>query len=357
MNYTVTYEVDGPDIPKAAWNIAIGQSIGNPNIRSSIETAKNIKDMEAKIVSIEGKIVKIDYPLKAFSWPNLNQLMCIIQGGQSDIECVTRCRVLNIEGIPFKNDPVLGMKKWKERVGATNRPLFGAIVKPKSGLNENQLKSIVTQMIQGGADFIKEDEIMADNDYLPLTQRIDLIEHLKSKWNWRGVYAYCVNADPLQLVNNLNAINDLNGEACHINFWCGMGAFTTSNSLGVFTHFQRSGIRTWTDPANKFSISWNVIVKLAVMAGIDSIHVGMLGGYYPEGESEEETLAAINHCIENDRVAALSCGMNPLLAKEIRDRIGNNWMANVGGWLHTGESIYEKVYEMRKALDNDGIPS
>jgi hypothetical protein len=24
------------------------------------------------------------------------------------------------------------------------------------------------------------------------------------------------------------------------------------------------------------------------MAGIDTMHVGMLGGYYPEGESEEE---------------------------------------------------------------------
>ena len=47
----------------------------------------------------------------------------------------------------------------------------------------------------------------------------------------------------------------------------------------------------------------------------------------------------------------LSCGMNPVLALEIKDRIGTNWLANVGGWLHTGESIYEKVYEMRKALD------
>ena len=37
--YTVTYEVEGPDIADAAHNIAIGQSIGNPNIRSEIENA------------------------------------------------------------------------------------------------------------------------------------------------------------------------------------------------------------------------------------------------------------------------------------------------------------------------------
>ena len=73
--YTVIYEVDGPDIQKAAWNIAIGQSIGNPNIRSEIETAQNIKDFEATIESIEGNIVKINFPLDAWDWPNLNQLM------------------------------------------------------------------------------------------------------------------------------------------------------------------------------------------------------------------------------------------------------------------------------------------
>ena len=41
--YIVTYEVDGADIPKIAHEIAIGQSIGNPNIRSEIETADNIQ--------------------------------------------------------------------------------------------------------------------------------------------------------------------------------------------------------------------------------------------------------------------------------------------------------------------------
>ena len=148
--YTVTYEVEGPDIADAAHNIAIGQSIGNPNIRSEIENAPNIKAFEALVDSIDGNTVKIKYPLDAFIWPNISQLLCIIQGGQSDIACVERCRVVDIQGLPYMNEPVLGMKAFKERVGAENRPLFGAIVKPKSGLNVDQLVSIVTEMIDGG---------------------------------------------------------------------------------------------------------------------------------------------------------------------------------------------------------------
>jgi ribulose-bisphosphate carboxylase large chain len=351
MYYTVTYKVKSKDIPLAAHNIAIGQSIGNPNVRSEIENSANIKEMEAIVKHIEGDIVKIDYPLKAFDWPNISQLLCIIQGGQSDIDLIQRCRVINIEGLPYMNDPVLGMKAMKERVGAENRPLFGGIVKPKSGLTVNQLLDIVEQMIDGGADFVKEDEIMANNSYLPLNERVREVTHLLNRKNSKMVYSYCVNADPIELIDNLKTVKTLGGDCVHINFWSGLGAYTTSNDIGLITHYQRSGIRILTDPDNRFSVSWPVLVKLGVMAGIDTMHVGMLGGYYPEGESEEETLNAIDICETNDRVAALSCGMNPRLAKDIRDMIGDNWMANIGGWLHTGESIYEKVYEMRKSLD------
>lgn len=356
MYYTVTYEVfgsdrDGEDVSKAAHNIAIGQSVGNPNIRSEIETSDNIKEMEAIVSSVEGNIVKIDFPLKAWEWPNISQLLCTIMGGQSDIEQVYKCRVIDIQGLPYLNNPTLGMKAFKERVGAENRPLFGSIVKPKSGLTEDQLINIVEQMVDGGADFVKEDEIMADNKYLPLQKRVEIISDLLAKKNSKMVYSYCVNADPIQLINNLDTVLDEGGDCVHINFWSGLGAYTTSNTMGLITHYQRSGVRILTDTSNRFSISWPVLVKLGIMAGIDTMHVGMLGGYYPEGESETETLDAINQCELNDRVACLSCGMNPILALEIRDRIGNGWLANVGGWLHTGESIYEKVYEMRKALD------
>lgn len=351
MYYTVTYEVEGPDIAAAAHNIAIGQSIGNPNIRSEIEMSANIKEMEALVDSIDGNIVKIKFPLKAWTWPNISQLLCTIQGGQSDISLVKRCRVIDIEGLPYMNKPVLGMANFKRRVGAENRPLFGGIIKPKSGLTEVQLLDIVKQMVDGGVDFIKEDEILADNEYLSVRQRVDAVTNLLEKSSSKVVYSYCVNADPIELIHNLTTVKNHGGECVHINFWSGLGAYTSSNKIGLVTHYQRSGIRILSDPDNKFSIAWPVLVKLGVMAGIDTMHVGMLGGYYPEGESEQETLEAISICANNDRVAALSCGMNPNVARQIRGMIGDNWMANIGGWLHTGESIYKKVYEMRKSLE------
>lgn len=358
--YTVTYEVDGPDIPKIAHEIAIGQSIGNPNIRSEIENASNVKEYIAEVKDIQGKIIKIDFPIRAFDWPNINQLMCIIMGGHTDILGVDRCRVIDIDIQIKTSPPVLGMSGWKKRLYAENRPLFGAIVKPKSGLNKEQLTSLVKDMMYGGADFIKEDEIMADNSYLPLKERVDIIEHLKNISGWKGFYAYCINADPIELVDNIHTVWDNSSKhgnvgGVHINFWSGLGAYTSSRKYSLATHYQRSGIRILTDPKNRYSLSWPVLVKLGCMAGVDSMHVGMLGGYYPEGESEEETLKAIEICNEYNVIPALSCGMNPVLAREIRERIGNNFMASVGGWLHTGDgsvgnTLYHKVKEMSEAV-------
>ena len=62
--YHVTYEVDGPDIPKIAHEIAIGQSIGNPNIRSEIENSDNIKEKSDENVRIEINDIVISFPNK-----------------------------------------------------------------------------------------------------------------------------------------------------------------------------------------------------------------------------------------------------------------------------------------------------
>ena len=43
--------------------------------------------------------------------------------------------------------------------------------------------------------------------------------------------------------------------------------------------------------------------------------------------------------------------MNPDTARKIKNKIGNNWLAGIGGWLHDGD-ITNNVKKMRKALEN-----
>lgn len=343
--YRVTYHVESRDIPKAADAIVLGQSVGNPSIRSSYEEADGIKQSAAELVSIDGNKVVID-----FKWRNLNslkdigQMLCTINGGQSDIELFDVCRITDIElNQPFvKNAP---SKLLKHR---SNRPLMGSIVKPKAGLTEEQLVDIVTQMCDGGIDFIKEDEILGDPAYLTLERRLQVVQPIMERYP-DTVYTYCTNGNPAHITQQLDLVKQYNGDGVHINFWSGLGAYADSNARGLFTHFQRSGVRVYTDPRNPFGMDWTVIVKLAIYQGIDSIHAGMIGGYYPG--DHQEVRDAVAMCQEHDVWAALSCGMTPDIAKEIRDEIGNHWLANVGGWLHSGESVEKQIKTFIRELE------
>ena len=120
-------------------------------------------------------------------------------------------------------------------------------------------------------------------------------------------------------------------------------------NLPLFIHFQKSGDKVITSKHNLFSIDWSVICYLAGLSGVDFIHAGMWGGYMSDNKEDLKKTMSILH--ERNVIPALSCGMNPVLAREIRERIGNDFMASVGGWLHTGDSLIKKVQEMRKAMD------
>jgi ribulose-bisphosphate carboxylase large chain len=52
---------------------------------------------------------------------------------------------------------------FRKLTGQYNKPLFGSIVKPKIGITPEVLLEMVKQMVDGGVDFIKEDEIMSNH--------------------------------------------------------------------------------------------------------------------------------------------------------------------------------------------------
>jgi len=327
------YKVKSRDMQAAAHAIAIGQSIGNPNIRNEYEN----NDHAAEISYVHNDEIVVKYKQKNLNRPtDVAQLLCTIQGGQSDIELIDECKVVDL----FVDIPEY-KKIWNH---PTDRPLVGGIVKPKTGLTPNQLSDIVKRMCDGGIDWIKEDEILSDPAYFPLSARAEVVAKVLD--NYRDVkYCLCVNGDPIHFLRQRKSAEE-HGLGIHTNFWTGLGAYENPS---VYQHFQRSGIRILTDDRNPFSISWPVICRLAILQGVDSIHVGMIGGYYPG--NEEEVYEAIEMCNDHNRIPTLSCGMNPETAKAIKDKIGNKWLAAVGGWLHEGD-ITENVKKMRKAVES-----
>jgi ribulose-bisphosphate carboxylase large chain len=344
-HFFVTYELvakDNSNIDKAAWELAIGQSVGNPNLRNKWESESLFLNHSCKIVKSNAStnIVEIAFPYINLDWDTdgVSQLLCMIQGGQSDIENVYRCRVLKLEAPKLKVlSPKYGLSGLKESRKAQDRPLVGGILKPKTGISKETLLDMVKEMVDGGLDFIKEDEILSNPSFCKIEDRVSLISnYLATKTN-PPIYSVCINSDPAYVLDRVKLVHKLGGNSVHINFWSGLGVYKSIRELDlpIFIHFQRSGIENITNPSNRYSISWEVICQLAGMSGVDSIHAGMIGGY---SSNNDETLQVISTLQKYNVIPALSCGMHPGLVTSIKNRIGTGWMANSGGAIHAHPS-------------------
>lgn len=353
-HFTVEYDMGSrTTIEEAAQALAIGQSIGNPNIRSRYETAEIIENNLARVESIEGTRVKIQFPLININLDQdgISHLLCMIQGGQLDIDIITRCRIMDIDIGHFeKITPKFGLTGIRQFTGIYDRPLLGCIIKPKIGLKPKELGQIVQMMIDGGTNIIKEDEILASPSFCSLEDRLKVVRDVIK--DHKVIYLTCINADADRLFDKVKTVADSGVNGIHFNFWGGIGNYRAIRKLDqpLVFHYQKSGDKILTGKENPFGIEWRVLCKLAVLSGVDTIHAGMWGGYLNDDPDE---LNSIMHLLSsNNIVPALSCGMNAEVIPRVTAKFGIDYLANVGGAVHTNpEGITAAVRELRNAID------
>lgn len=340
------YYVETSDnLATAAWNIAIGQSVGNPNSRSVWETEELFENHSCLVVGEESELlleqmgnVEIAFPVINidFETDGVSHLMVNLMGGQMDIDIIKKCHLLDIEFPACARDKFLGPKFGIDGIrkftGVHDKPLLGGILKPKTGVSPEIMLGMVKELVEGGVNFIKEDEILSNPVFCRIEDRVPLImDYLKDK---NVVYCVSIHADPVQVIERVKLVHALGGNGVHVNFWCGLGIYKNIRELDlpIFVHFQKSGDKILTNSGHDFHISWPLVCKLAGMMGVDFIHSGMIGGYY--SGNQLDVIKAIDQCHTHGILPALSCGFHPGLTNEITERVGNDYLANVGGAIH-----------------------
>lgn len=366
--FIATYELEGKvSLRDAAWELAIGQSVGNPNVRNQWETDELFIKYSCKVIGDEetmrnikrGKVT-IAFPIVNTNWKEdgITQLLVQVMGGQLDIDNITYCRLIDLvfpEAVrKCFLGPKFGIKGIRDYVGVQDKPLLGGIIKPKTGITPEILLKMVQELVEGGVNFIKEDEILSNPDFCPISVRVPLImDYIRSSGR-NVVYAVCINADYPYVIDRVKEVYRLGGNGVHINFWNGLGVYKAVRELDlpIFVHFQKSGDKILTDIHHRFSIDFRVICMLAGMMGVDFIHAGMWGGYSSTDDSELQGILDTLHTY--NVMPALSCGMHPGIVQAIRKRFGCEFMANTGGAIHghPGGSKAGAI-AMRNAIDGN----
>ena len=349
----------------AVWALAIGQSVGNPKVRNKWETEELFEKYSCIILddknNLESKVegvVDIAFPIVNINFKNngISHLLVNLMGGQLDIDIVDQCHLLDIE-FPdsvlseFKG-PKYGISGIRKFVDSYNKPILGAIVKPKIGVTPQVLLELVKELVEGGVNFIKEDEIMSEFGLCPLEERVPLImNYLKNK---KVIYSVSIHCDSDKILERVKLVHSLGGNSVHVNFWCGLGVYRSIRELDlpIFIHFQKSGDKILTNKSHAFHIDWRVICKIAGLSGVDFIHAGMIGGYYKW--DEQEVIDSCKILTELNVMPAISCGFNAGLTDMVNSRLGVNYMANVGGGIHGHPSgTLAGAKSMRQSIDKE----
>lgn len=364
--FVATYEMSSSDnLREAAWNLAIGQSVGNPSVRNEWETDELFENHSCIILSDENELrsrkdglVQIAFPIANTDWETdgISHMLCQLMGGHVDIAIITKCRLigLNLPESVTKHflGPKFGLTGMREYTKQYDKPLLGGIVKPKIGITPQILLEMVKQMVDGGVDFIKEDEIMSNPAICRLEDRVEIITNYLAKQSRKVVFCHTINCDPHVLVDRVKRVHELGGNGVHINVFSGYGAYNSIRKLNLplFLHYQSSGAKVTTDVHHRFSISWPVMCQLATLMGVDTIQTGMVGGY--SNDDPEEILKCLEILRAGNTVPALSCGFHPGLVEKVNSIAGIDYLANSGGAIHghPGGTV-AGAKAMRQAVD------
>jgi ribulose-bisphosphate carboxylase large chain len=359
------YLASSTTLRDAAWNLAIGQSVGNPNVRNEWETDELFENHSCIVIGDEDKMkevkrgkVKIAFPIVNTDWDTdgISHLLCQVMGGHVDIDIIVGCRLIDLQ-LPSEVTkhflgPKFGLSGFRKLTGQYDKPLLGAIVKPKIGISPKTLVDMVSQLVDGGVDFIKEDEIMSNPAFCPLVERVDLIANLLAKQSRKVVFCHTINADPHVVMDRVKTVYNMGGNGVHINVFSGLGVYNSIRKLDLplFLHFQKSGDRVFTSPLHLYSISWPVLCKLATLMGVDTIQTGMIGGY--SNDDPKELAESIRVLREGNTTPTLSCGFHPGLVEYVTSQVGVDYMANVGGAVHGHPGgTMSGARAMRQAID------
>src|SRR6266576_1083330 len=149
------YELDPPE---AAETLALIESVGR---------AHGPEHVRGKVVAREAGRAVLEFPERNWGGDVTLLVSSLLAGEWADSAAFTRCRLVDIE-LPAGLLP-------GPAFAAPDEVLVGAIFKPSLGLSPAQFASTAAALAAGGADLVKDDELLGDPAWCPLEDRVSAV--------------------------------------------------------------------------------------------------------------------------------------------------------------------------------------
>jgi 2,3-diketo-5-methylthiopentyl-1-phosphate enolase len=318
-----TYELDPPDW---AETLATLESTSLPDGPEAVR---------ARIEHVDKTRVTIDFPALDEPLGVTALVSSVIAGEWADRGDVRNCRLIDVEWPAWLPGP---------RFAAPDRVLVGAIVKPALGLTPAEFARTAGALGRGGADLVKDDELLLDPRGCPLDERVRAVA---AELGDGTMYAPNVTGPTETLLPRAQAAVAAGAGTLMLNVFAqGLDALRALRDaeLGVPLFAHRVGA-AFLARGDRVGVAPRVLAELTRLCGADFVQVGSFSERVHDSAEQVRAQIAACHATIGDAaraVAVIGGGVGPENARAQLAASG----AKRGVMLLLGSAAY---------LDPDGL--
>lgn len=257
--------------------------------------------------------LELSWPLENFG-ASLPNLMSTVAGNLFELREVSGLRLTDLE-LPrgFTSafaGPAFGIAGTRRLAGVAEGPLIGTIIKPSIGLSVEETAQQVAELVAGGIDFIKDDELQADGAACPFDERVRavmaVVRSAAGRTGKTAMVAFNLTGDLDQMRRRHDVVLAEGGTCVMVCLnsvgLAGVQALRAHSQLPIHAHRAGWGYLS-RHPALGFDYApWQQLWRLA---GADHMHVNGLANKFSEPDAS--VIAAARAVLSPVGEAEMSC--------------------------------------------------
>jgi ribulose-bisphosphate carboxylase large chain len=318
--------------------------------------------------------LELSWPIENVG-PSLPNLMATIAGNLFELRQVSGLRITGLRLPPSfalaYPGPAFGIDGTRRLAGVARGPLIGTIIKPSVGLSVEQTAEQVKLLVDGGIDFIKDDELQADGPACPFDDRVRAVMRVvnaaSDKLGRKPMVAFNLTGDLDQMKRRHDLVLREGGTCVMASLnsigLVGLTELRRHSRLPIHAHRNGWGYLTRCPALGWDYAPWQQIQRLA---GADHLHVNGIANKFSESDDSciaaaRAVLAPLWEAHPMHAMPVFSSGQTGLQARPTFDALGgcaDLIHAAGGGIFGHPDGVAAGVSAMREAWDAamQGVP-
>jgi ribulose-bisphosphate carboxylase large chain len=261
--------------------------------------------------------------------------------------------------------PKWGIGGVKKYLGVPeNEPVIGTIVKPTSGLTDDEAAEMCGKFAEDGLQFIKDDEKFMNTPHCPLQSRVEKvmnnIKKAEDKTGKKVLYTPHITTGPENILRYGETAVKAGARGLMVNIFAAsfsnLKMLRDAFDVPIYAH---CGGKEAFGRAEGQGVSPEVVAKFARLMGAEFFRSNILGGYLVGGTTEE--IVSLINVMRTpmkgilDIVPALSGGLTPANLGENLSAFGTGVMVLAGTGITQYPGGIAKGVEAMKTVAADYI--